>query len=354
MSVFLLKNNNFFNHKNLTSTSILFFTLTINEYFYSNFNEMKKFLTSVLLFFIVFNVGSQIVVRPSEWKKCRKDVFFSIGSSSFLGDLGGSSGDGKNFGPADLNLSQTRTAMGIGARYKLARWLNVTGKLSYLILKGDDAKSSNPVRNNRNINFRSNVFELTGRLEFGYQTSRTGGNKYGIKKNFSASSKNMTHNIFGFVGIGVFYFNPKGKNPIDGKYVALRPLNTEGQGLPDGPKQYSRIAVCVPVGVFYKLNINKLWTVGVEIAFRKTFTDYIDDVGSKYYDAQALAAAYGPLSAQMADPSKGNIYGASLPAADGTPAKRGDTRKDFYMTFEITAGYIIKEKRKSARLRSKF
>jgi hypothetical protein len=315
---------------------------------------MKKFRTSVLLFLVVINAGAQIVVRPSEWKKCRKDVFFSIGTSSFLGDLGGSAGDGKRSGPGDLNLSQTRTAFGVGARYKLARWVNVTGKLNYLILKGDDSKSDNPVRNNRNLNFRTNVFELSGRFEIGYQTSRTGGNKYGIKKNFSASSKNLTHNIFGFVGIGVFYFNPKGKNPIDGKYVALRPLHTEGQGLTGGPAQYSSIAVCIPVGVLYKLNINKKWTVGVEVAFRKTFTDYIDDVGSKYYDAQALTTAYGPLSATMADPSKGNIYGASLPAADGTPAQRGDKRKDFYMSFEITAGYIIKEKRKSARLRSKF
>jgi len=83
-------------------------------------------------------------------------------------------------------------------------------------------------------------------------------------------------------------------------------------------------------------------------------SDYIDDVGSNYYDASALQAAYGDQSAQMADPSKGDIYGASLPSADGTPAVRGDKQKDSYMSLEVTCGYIFKQKRKSARLRSKF
>lgn len=314
---------------------------------------MRKLYVLLALVTMAYHSEAQSFSRPSEWKKYRKEVFFSLGSANFLGDLGGGADAAKHFGPADLDFSQTRTAFGFGGRYKFQRYLNVAGKFNYLILKGDDAKSDNPARKNRNLNFRSNVFELSGRVEIGYQTSRTSGNRYGIKKNYSAASKAFTHNIFGFVGIGVLYFNPKGKT-ASGEYVSLRPLHTEGQGLPGGPKQYSRVALCIPVGVMYKLNINKKWTLGFEASFRKTFTDYIDDVGSNYYDAAALRAAYGDQSAQMADPSKGDIYGASLPAADGTAAKRGDNRKDFYMSFEVTAGYIFKQKRKAARLRSKF
>lgn len=296
---------------------------------------------------------AQSYSRQSEWKKYRKEVFVSVGSTSFLGDLGGGSGDGRDYSPADLDFSETRTAFGLGYRQKIKRYLNASGKFNYLIAKGDDAKADNIYRNNRNLNFKATILEVSGRIEIGYQSSRTGGNRYGIKKNYSAASKALTHNIFGFVGIGVFYFNPKGKTAT-GEYVALRPLHTEGQGLPGGPKQYSSVSICIPVGLYYKAVINKQWSVGVEVAVRKTFTDYIDDVGSSYYDNNALEAAYGVQSAQMADPSKGDIYGASLPAADGTPAIRGDKQKDFYMTFEITAGYIFKQKRKSARLRSKF
>lgn len=314
---------------------------------------MKQFCAIVLLSILTVEAYSQTRGRQSEWKKYKKDVFVSLGTANFLGDLGGGPKDGRDFSPADLDPSQTRTAFGIGYREKITRYFNVAGKLNYLIVKGDDSETTNPYRNNRNLNFRSNIFELSGRAEFGWQSSRTGNNRYGIKKTYSAAARNLSHNVFAFTGVGVFYFNPQGRT-VSGDYVNLRPLHTEGQGLPGGPKQYSNISVAIPFGVYYKLVINKKWSVGVELAWRKTFTDYIDDVGSSYYDNRALEAAYGVQAAQMADPAKGDIPGASLPAADGTPAIRGDKQKDSYMSLEITAGYVFKQKRKSARLRSKF
>lgn len=314
---------------------------------------MKQFYSLCLLCTFVQSSWSQSFSRQNEWKKYRREVFGSVGSANFLGDLGGGAKDGRDYSPADLNPSQTRTAFGIGYREKYTRYFNVAAKLNYLIVRGDDAKTTNPYRNNRNLNFRSNIFELSARAEFGWQSSRTGNNRYGIKKTYSAASRKLSHNVFGFIGVGAFYYNPQGRT-ASGSYVKLRPLHTEGQGLPGGPKQYSNFSVAIPIGAYYKVIIDKKWSLGIEIAWRKTFTDYIDDVGSSYYDKAALAAAYGDQSAQMADPSKGDIPGASLPAADGTPAVRGDKQKDSYMSVEITAGYIFKQKRKSARLRSKF
>lgn len=314
---------------------------------------MRQLYLLVLFCVPAYFLQAQRYSRAGEWKKYKKEVFATLGSANFLGDLGGGPKDGRHYSPADLNFSETRTAFGVGYRQKIKRYFNVAGKFNYLIVKGNDAKTENIYRNNRNLNFKSNLFELSARAEFGYQSSKTGGNRYGIKKNYSAASRMVTHNIFGFVGVGVFYFNPKGQTS-NGDWVALRPLHTEGQGLPGGPKQYSNVSIAIPLGVYYKAIINKIWSVGIELAWRKTFTDYIDDVGSNYYDRDALVAAYGVQSAQMADPAKGDIYGASLPAADGTPAVRGNKQKDSYMSLEITVGYIFKQKRKSARLRSKF
>lgn len=291
-------------------------------------------------------------MRPNEWKKYKREVFVTVGTSNFLGDLGGQSGKGKDYSPADLNFNQSRTSFGLGARYKLKRSINVSAKFAYLNVKGDDAKTKDIFRNNRNLNFKSNIFEVSARLEAGYQSTKRGGSKYGVRRNYGRM-KNITHNLYGFAGLGAFYYNPKGKT-IDGKWVALRPLHTEGQGLDGGPKQYSNYSICIPLGAYYKVTINKIWSVGIEFCYRKTFTDYIDDVGTSYYDPAALTAAYGPMSAQMADPSLGNIPGATLPAGDGTPAQRGDRQKDSYMSLEITASYIFKKQRKSARLRSKF
>jgi hypothetical protein len=161
------------------------------------------------------------------------------------------------------------------------------------------------------------------------------------------------------VGIGGFYYNPKGLNS-QAAWVALKPLHTEGQGLDGGPKQYSNFSLSIPMGGYYKLTINKIWSVGVEFSYRKTLTDYIDDVSGTYYDPTKLEAAYGPMSAQMSDPSKGRLdpnspfYSATSPGGYGQAAQRGDRQKDAYMSLEISVSYIFKKQRRSARLRSKF
>jgi hypothetical protein len=57
----------------------------------------------------------------------------------------------------------------------------------------------------------------------------------------------------------------------------------------------------------------------------------------------------------MADPSKGDIAGATKPDGAGLAAQRGDIEKDSYFTFQVAVGYIFKKQRKKkARLRSKF
>jgi len=313
---------------------------------------MKRILFLLLFSFFWYAFEAQSFMRPNEWKKYKRELFISVGTSNFLGDLGGQKGSGKDYSPADLNFSQSRTAIGVGGRYKLKRSVNIAAKFNYLNVKGDDAKTDNAVRNNRNLNFKSNIYELSLRAEVGYQSTKRGSSRYGVRRNYGRM-KNLTHNLYGFAGLGAFYFNPKGKT-ASGEWVALRPLHTEGQGLPGGPKQYSNFSMNFLVGAYYKLTMNKIWSVGVEFCYRKTFTDYIDDVGGRYYDKEYLRTNVSEESAQMSDPNLGNIPGATAPDGSGLAAQRGDTQKDAYMSLEITVGYTFKKARKSARLRSKF
>jgi hypothetical protein len=71
------------------------------------------------------------------------------------------------------------------------------------------------------LNFKSNVFELATRFEFGISSfKRTG--VYRLKKSsLSKINKRKALELVGFVGIGAFYFNPKGKNPVSGKWEKL-------------------------------------------------------------------------------------------------------------------------------------
>jgi hypothetical protein len=291
--------------------------------------------------------------RPNEWKKYRKELVGQVGISQFLGDLGGLDKEGTDFSPADFDFKSTRPAITVGYRYKIYRWLNWHSSLNYLNVAGNDKFTNEIYRNNRNLNFKSNIFELSTRLELSFFSNKVS-NKYGIYRTLNAGRRLKAWELIGFIGVGGFYFNPKGKNPVTGKYMKLQRLHTEGQGLPGGPKQYKRVAVCIPIGIAFRILINKYWNAGVEFNYRKTFTDYIDDVSTVYYDKAALEAAYGPNSVLMSDPSKGAIYGATSPDSYGVPAQRGDIEKDAYSSFQITVGRFIMPKSKKSRLRSKF
>ena len=315
----------------------------------------KLHITYIILLSTIFvqNIVAQNFARANDWKKYRKEVIIQAGIAEFLGDLGGLDKIGTHNSPVDLEIVLTRPAISLAYRYKFAKNFNVHTSFNYLLVAGDDKLTKEPFRNNRNLNFKSNIFELATRAEFSFFSNKVG-HRYGIKKTLSRRKKSRSWEWIGFVGIGAFYFNPKGLNS-SGQYVKLRPLHTEGQGLPGGPKQYSNIAISIPMGVAFRMILNKQWCVGLELNYRKTFTDYIDDVSTVYYDNATLSANYGPVSAQMADPNIGTIPGATLPAGDGLGAQRGNSKDmDAYMGLQITVGRFFAKKRGKSRLRSKF
>lgn len=283
--------------------------------------------------------------------KVRKEYVFAIGAANFLGELGGANQIGTNF-VKDLEFSMTRPSAAIGMRYKFSKRFAVKGGFYYQLVSGADKLTKEPYRNNRNLSFKSNIFELSGQLEF-FITKEQQGHRYKIKN--AKGMKNYDYQVYMFVGVGGFYYNPKAL--YKGSWVALQPLSTEGQGLAGGPKKYSRVSVCIPYGIGAKYNLNKEWAVGLEIGIRKTFTDYIDDVSTVYYDNDVLKKEKGQAAADLADPSLlnypaelgGNATGAQQSAAG---QQRGDPKdKDAYMFVNVTVSYKIPNKR---RTRSKF
>ena len=284
-------------------------------------------------------------------KKPRPEFILGIGACNFLGELGGANQIGTFF-VRDLEFKATRPSAQVGIRYKFSKRVAVRGGIYYQLLSGSDKLTKEPYRNNRNLSFRSNVFELSGQFEF-FFTKEQQGHRYQIKN--AKGMKNYNFQAYGFVGAGVMYYNPQAK--YKGEWVNLQPLGTEGQGLEGGPKKYSRVGFVIPYGIGIKDAINKEWSIGLEIGMRKTFTDYMDDVSGVYYDNDKLRAARGDMAADLADPSLHN-YPESL-GGDATGANQtsaGEVRghsnhKDAYMFLNITASYKIPAKR---RTRSKF
>jgi hypothetical protein len=284
-------------------------------------------------------------------KKPRPEFIIGLGASNFLGELGGANQVGTFF-VRDLEFKETRPSAQIGIRYKFSPHFAVKGGFYYELVNGSDKLTKEPYRQNRNLSFRSNIFELSGQFEY-FITKEQQGHRYQIKN--AKGMKNYDFQAYLFVGVGGFYFNPQAQ--YHGNWVNLQPLGTEGQGLPGGGKKYSRVSVCIPYGIGVKDAINKDWSIGVEIGMRKTFTDYIDDVSKNYYDNDALRTARGDMAADLADPSLHN-YPESLggDAAGGNQSATGEVRghpkhKDAYMFINVTASYKIPAKR---RTRSKF
>lgn len=275
------------------------------------------------------------------------ELLGGIGPTNFLGELGGANQVGTHF-IRDFDMSATRFCLNGGIRYKNHPYFGVKAMFNFAMLSGNDALTQEQYRHNRNLNFRSPILELSVQGEFYFITEKSK-NLYTIS-GLSKKKKKRNTTAYLFAGVGAFYYSPHAK--YNGTWYALRKEHTEGQGLPGGPSQYSNFNVCIPMGIGARYSINKQWSVGAELSVRKTFTDYIDDVSTRYYDKAKLIAAYGPNSAALADPSLGDIANATAPNADGSGAQRGNSKyKDAYMFFTIQVGYKFNKRH---RTRAKF
>src|SRR5690606_7893182 len=113
--------------------------------------------------------------------------------------------------------------------------------------------------------------------------------------------KNKSLYLYAYTGAGVLYFNPKAN--YNGSWVALQPLGTEGQVVADTLKKYSRITATIPMGAGLRVLITKRINIGIEVSFRKVFSDYLDDVSGDYYNNDLIRAVSGDMAADLADPS---------------------------------------------------
>ena len=290
------------------------------------------------------------------------EIVGGIGASNFLGELGGANQVGSHYRLKDMEIVATRTSAQLAVRLKFNERWAIKGGFYYQTVTGADSLTKEIFRHNRNLSFKSNIWELSTQVELYFAKGEQPVKRYKIK---GAKGYKAVTNLQGYIftGIGGFFFNPKAK--YNGKWVALQPLGTEGQGLPGAKHKYSRFSVCIPIGLGLKQPINKKYLVGLEFGFRKTYTDYIDDVSGTYYDNNVLLTQRGARTAYLADPK---LYAIPLEVGGpnkvingsnqgGAGSQRGDVRdKDSYMFVNVTLSYKIPIKRhlKKRRHRSHF
>jgi opacity protein-like surface antigen len=227
-----------------------------------------------------------------------------LGLASYQGDLKART----------ISLSQTKPMLSLGARYDLNEHIMARSYFTFTSLRADDKKGT-AVMQQRNLNFKSKIldWELTAQYNL-----------------FSLNDRWWTPYVF--AGIGVFHFNPYTKDSA-GHKTFLKPLSTEGEGFMPGVKNYKLTQFSIPLGIGAEYSLNEDMRIGIEFGYRKTFTDYIDDVSTVYVDETSLFNARGQKAVDLA--WRGDEKGGSPYPAGGVT--RGNSKnKDGYYYVAIT------------------
>ena len=297
----------------------------------------KAFLLFALSCSLIPTASSQAILFGGE--KVKWEVGFNFGPSFFLGDLGGNSGKGTN-SLKDLNFEFTKLMKGVFVTMYPVKWagLRLAADLTYL--EGDDAIITTTgidelYRKQRNLNFRTNVWEAYLAAEI-FPTM--------LFRRNSEYEPRLRPYVLG--GVGVFHFNPQGSlsDAAGNKtWYNLQPLRTEGQGMAEYPdsKPYKLTQLNIPFGGGIKYYASERINVSMEVLYRKTFTDYIDDVSKKYIDAanypKYLPAAEADIATRISDKNIPIFYPGMGRFPAGT--QRGDTKDgDTYFSIVLKAG----------------
>ena len=241
--------------------------------------------------------------------------YFEIGAftgvSNYSGDL-----QNAHLEPRDYNM-----AFGLFTRLNMNRHLSAKLSFTKGHLTGADMNGNSEGQRKRNLSFESDIYELaiTGEVNLV---------PFDIRKDKIAA-------FYLFGGVAGFHHNPKAA--VNGQSYALQPLGTEGQYLENSNVEpYSLYQIAIPMGLGTKINLNYLGNIGFEAGFRKTFTDYLDDVSGAYPDIDALDAA-DPTAALLSfrSPEYDEVPLKSVSNPEG--GVRGNpSSKDWYFFSGIT------------------
>jgi len=227
-----------------------------------------------------------------------------LGLANYQGDLKASS----------VSLSQAKFLFSLGVRYDLSEHVMARSYLTLTGLQADDKKGTATMQR-RNLNFNSKIFEweISGQYSL-----------------FSLNDKWWTPYLY--VGVGLFHFNPSTED-LNGNKTYLKPLSTEGQGFMPGIAEYGLWQLNIPLGIGAEYSLNEDMRVGLEMGYRKLFTDHLDDVSGNYVDESKLLTARGQTAVDLA--YRGDEVGAGPYPSPGV--NRGSPQhKDGYYYIAVT------------------
>jgi len=225
-------------------------------------------------------------------------------------ELGAWLGFNQYYGDLHTELSTTDVGLagGLVFRYNFDERISVKSSLNYGRLSASDTDSQNTFERQRNLSFFSDLWDLTGQVEFNFLPYVHG-----------SSDEFFTPYVFG--GLSIHSQDPR--TELNGQIFRLREFGTEGQPIGE---EYGRFAFAPTIGLGLKWDINADWSFNVELSIHNSSSDYIDDVSSVYPDLSQLNTVRGGQAVDLSDRSLVRGLGES-------GRQRGDRRSNDTYTF---------------------
>jgi hypothetical protein len=265
----------------------------------------------------------------------------SIGPMNSLTDIGGRPGLGQS-GPKDLNIKSTTLfgsiyGMAIYKHFFALRLEATAGsvKSNDSLLAGIKSPNKAIGRYNRNLSFRSPIYEISLTAEF---------HPIDFFSNPDPEKSPSAFSPYLVGGIGFFHFNPQAN--LNGQWIDLRPLHTEGQGFAEypGTKEYKLNQINIPLGVGVSYELSGRFNVRIEYLNRVLYTDYLDDVHGRYIDPAIFSKYLG--GTQLTDALILNNRVRSDAVPNETTARPAGIRgnplnNDSYFTINLKVGFVF-------------
>ena len=148
----------------------------------------------------------------------------------------------------------------VAVRRTVGTYIRLRGDFTYYQISGQDPPADpRSLRQPRNLHFRARNWEAAGIAEFHIKPVKV----YNITRSF--------FNLYGFAGVGVSSNNPKAE--LNGTWVDLRPLQLENN-------PYEKHIIVFPTGIGMKYKLNVYTDLTIEMNYRWTLTDYMDDISA--------------------------------------------------------------------------
>ncbi len=233
---------------------------------------MKKHLWILIIALLVLSSFDSYGQR---WRLRRYEADVYLGAVSFHGDIGLADK------PLMNNLNGIRPTIGFKPGFKLSQDFTITLDLAYMMYGGKDEEGST---HSRLYSFNTHAFQHVARLEYYL---------IGDSRTFiSGAVYNRRGMVNNYNKLFVYFFGGAGGVMSKSKVKDLRNNGEEPLANPGYDNNLHYTAV-FPLGGGVRWALDPRWSIGAEIGYQFTLSDYLDGYSSawsKYNDSYYLTS----------------------------------------------------------------